>query len=348
MSPRVTYWTGTWDPAKEAISKEIESLRRGDRARAAVISYAPRQTTRWLRRDRVVRLTAPAWPLLRGMAMLIEPRGDVTHIFGGQSSWHLVRALGRRPILLTAVLPRGPHEALPHVRFARVVVEADDAVDEWLAAGVPRDRIEVVLPGIDVTHFDPAPPPRHEAGRFRLLFASTPSNPVEIEPRGIGLLVALARQRDDVEIVVPWRVWGPVDQARRALDALRPPANFVVTYEDAADMRRLYASVHATVACFAPGVGKTLPSFVLEGFAVGRPCLCTTTMSLAPIVAGEGAGVAVAREIAALMSGVDQLRASWPSYSERARALAVAKFDEQRFVAAYERLYSEIAAHGAV
>ena len=28
MPPRVTYWTGTWDPRQEAISKEVELLRR--------------------------------------------------------------------------------------------------------------------------------------------------------------------------------------------------------------------------------------------------------------------------------------------------------------------------------
>jgi glycosyltransferase involved in cell wall biosynthesis len=344
MPARVTYWTGTWDPVKEAISKEIQTLRRGARGRAPVVAFAPGQSTRWQPQARVLTLSPRAWPLLRAVAPFVESRGEVTHVFGGQVSWHLIRALGRRPMLLTAVVPQAGDERLPHVRFARVAVEADAAVAEWVAAGVPRDRIEVILPGVDVVHVTPAPAPVVAGDRMRLLFASTPADPAEIEPRGIGVLVELARQRPDVEIVIPWRRWGSVERAQAALGALRPPANFNVSFDAVVDMRRLYGSVHATIACFAAGVGKTLPSFVLEGFAAGRPCLCTTTMSLAPIVAGAGAGAAVARDAGALAAAVDRLRTSWTSWSERARDLAETSFDERRFVARYEQLYEEIAA----
>lgn len=343
MPPRVTYWTGTWDPVKEAISKEIETLRRGSRAGAPVVSFAPGQPRRWQRRASVLTLPDRAWMALRVLAPLVESRGDVTHVFGGQMSWHLIRALGRRPILLTAVVPQAGDERLPHVRFARVAVEADAAVAEWLAAGVPRNRIEVILPGVDLDHLRPAPAPAVPGDRLRLLFASTPSDPAEIEPRGIGVLIELARLRPELEIVVPWRRWGSIERARAALDGLRPPANFIVSFDAVVDMRRLYASVHATIACFAAGVGKTLPTFVLEGFAAGRPCLCTTTMSLAPIVAATGAGAAVARDPGALAIAADQLRSSWPAWSRRARELAESAFDERRFVARYEQLYEEIA-----
>ena len=56
MSPRVTYWTGTWDPAKEAISKELNALRVGTRTRAPVVSFAPDQPFRLNTADRVLML----------------------------------------------------------------------------------------------------------------------------------------------------------------------------------------------------------------------------------------------------------------------------------------------------
>jgi hypothetical protein len=139
----VTYWTGTWDPAKEAISKEVCALRSGRRAAAPVVAFAPAQRTRWRREDRVLTLSASAWPILRAAGALIEPRGDITHVFGGHFSWHLFRALGRRPILLTAVAAHAGGPRLPR-EPARVAVEIDAGVEEWLNAGVPRHRITIV------------------------------------------------------------------------------------------------------------------------------------------------------------------------------------------------------------
>jgi hypothetical protein len=48
--------------------------------------------------------------------------------------------------------------------------------------------------------------------------------PADIGPRGIPLLVELARHRPDVDIILPWRAWGDVDAAREVLGSLRPPA----------------------------------------------------------------------------------------------------------------------------
>ena len=54
LSPRVTYWTGTWDPAKEAISKEVNALRTGPRDPLRLSPFSlPAQGNQWRRRERV-------------------------------------------------------------------------------------------------------------------------------------------------------------------------------------------------------------------------------------------------------------------------------------------------------
>ena len=335
----MTYWTGTWDPAKEAISKEIAALRVGARARAPVVSISPGQSSRFDRRHRAVVLSGRAWPALRLIAAVVEPRADVTHIFGGQMSWHLVRALGRRPIVLTAVTSRTSDERLPHVNFARVVVQTADGIVEWLDAGVPRDRIEVLSPGIDLEWFVPAPPP---SGRFTLLFASTPSDAADLEGRGIPLLADLARHRPDIDVLVPWRQWGDLAAARRALQGLDPVPNFIVEHGDIVDMRTVFGRAHATIAPFAPGVGKTVPNFVIEGLASGRPCISTPGGGLASLIE-PGAGLVVARDVAALADAIDRVRDSWSDWSRRARQLAETSFNLVHVRARYDQIYREVA-----
>ena len=104
MPARVTYWTGIWDPTREAISKEVQTLRRAVQPSAPVVSLSAGQKSSISPRDRVIRLAGARWMTFRATAALIEPLGNVTHAFGAMNAWHLLRALGRRPIIFTAVL----------------------------------------------------------------------------------------------------------------------------------------------------------------------------------------------------------------------------------------------------
>jgi glycosyltransferase involved in cell wall biosynthesis len=337
MPARVTYWTGMWDPSREAISKEVNALRVGDRARAPVVSISPGQRAQLFARSRVLTLPVKLWPVLRAVAAIVEPLGDVSHVFGGQFSWHQIRALGRRPIILTAVVPRSGTERLPATTLAQVVVESEAAIDEWIEAGIPCNRIQVVYPGVDLEWYAPrARPPKP---RPSLIFASTPADPAELEPRGIELLVQLARHRRDIDVIVPWRSWGDVDAARRAVTALGPPDNFVVSFGDRADMRALYAQALATIACFAPGAGKTCPNFIVEGLACGRPAIVTPGVGLAREIARHQAGIVADRSVPALSAAVDALREGWPVLADRARALAERHFTVSGFRAGYDALY---------
>ena len=338
MPPRVTYWTGVWDPAKEAISKQVNALRTGSRRRAPVIAFAPGQSFQLAPRHRALVLPGRSWMALRGVAACIEPTGDISHVFGGRVSWHLLRALGRRPIVLTAVVATIGEADIP-ATLAHVVIETETAAEEWTRAGVPPQRMSLIRPGVDLDWFGMLP--AVESNRVSLLFASTPADPAEIDRRGIPLLVELARLRPDIDIVIPWRQWGDVAEARRRLEALRIPSNVIVTHDVIHDLRPHLARVHATVFCVEEGAGKSCPAFVIEGLAAGRPCV-TTSPELAPLIARAGAGVVAAGEPASLAAAVDNLRRDWVEYSARARQLAEAEFDLRIYRRQYDELYQKI------
>jgi glycosyltransferase involved in cell wall biosynthesis len=340
MPPRVTYWTGTWDPKKEAISKEINALRVGSRARSPVTAISSGQRSRLLFDQRVIQLSDRSWPALRVVAAAVEPCGHVTHIFGGRSSWHLLRALGRRPILITAAVAGDRSKAVPHVKIARVAVEASGLIKDWTDLGIERHRIEIIRPGIDLDWFHPVAP--RPSTPFTLLFASTPSEAGEIAARGIPLLVELARMRPDIRILVPWRQWGDEQKSRQMLADLRPSSNFLVTHDRVNDMREFYAKAHATIVCFHPGVGKASPNFVIEGLASGLPCVSTPGVGLAGDLLESGAGIVSADEVGALSQAIDALRASLPGFAARAVAVARDRFDVRKYLSRYEEIYTEL------
>ena len=340
MPVRVTYWTGVWDPAREAHSQLIAQLRGAHVPRRLVVSFSGGQRSWWRPRDGVYRLSGRRWGTMRVLASLIEPLGDVNHVFGSLGSWHLLRVVGRRPTLFTVTLPGAALDVALYRKVAFFAAETEDLATRLAALGVDGERVAVLHPGVDLCHFTRAPPPA--VSRFRLLFASSPAVPSEFERRGMPLLVELARRCRDIDVVIPWRCWDDPAETAAALRALDPPDNFRVVRRDFADMNEMYRQCHATVTCYARDFGKAAPHSILEGLACGRPALVTDTCGIAPLIAARGAGIAVPRDIESLVSGVAALRDELHVLSAGARALAEERFGLEHCREQYERLYRQL------
>ena len=337
MQPRVTYWTGVWHPTREAISKEVDLLRRRSGGLRPVVSFATGQQCEWLVHDRIIKLGGSQHALLHLMTATVERRGDVTHAFGAVSGWHMLRFLGRRPIVYTAALPGLALDRSLYEKVTVFAAESEPIAGTLVSAGVPAHKVEVIYPGIDLSAFVPAPAP--SPGRFRVLFASTPAHVDEFEARGIPLMAEVARRAPDVEIVLLWRNWGDRASARRALWTLDLPANLIVEMRDAPDMVDQYQRAHATICCYAAGFGKSCPNSVVEGLACGRPTILTDTVGTAGLIARHGAGAVVPRHVDGVLSAIRALEQDYDAFSRRARALAESHFGLDVFMNRYDELY---------
>lgn len=343
MPARVSYWTGVWEPAREALSKQVSALRLHVAPRSTVVSFASGQRTAWTPKEHVVRLAGSRNLSLRALAMLLEPRGDVTHVFGAVNSWHLLRAIGRRPVVFTVALPGPPLDQQLYANVSMFVAESEPLASTLRDAGLPRDRIRVIYPGVDLSCFSPRPTlPQNP---FRLLFASSPADPAEFAARGIPLLVDVARACADVQVVLLCRRWGSRNALDRTFATLALPPNVTVTWSDVADMANVYATSHATACLYQEHFGKSCPNSVVEGLACGRPAIVADTCGVAEIITRHAAGVAVSRTKEAVLGAIEMLRADYPGYARRARSMAEDLFDIDAFCRSYARLYEQLALH---
>lgn len=340
VPPQLTYWTGVWAPAQEAISKEVAALRCALSPRSPVVSFSAGQRTSPWARDRVVRLSGRRWIALRLLAAMLEPRGHLTHIFGAVDEWHFLRCLGRRPIIFTAVSPGKLLNGSLYEKVAIFVAETLPLARMLRRAGVPDGRVRVIYPGVDLHTYTsgPLPPPKP----FRLLFASSPAHPAEVDVRGIPLLIDLAHQKPDIELVLLWRRWPHERGAPRPLEGLSLPRNVRVEQCDAEGMPALYRSVHAVVCCYADGFGKSCPNSVIEGLACGRPALLANTCGISELVEERQAGVATRRTVDGLAAGAERLEAGIDAHARCARTLAEETFGLERFWKAYADVYREL------
>lgn len=341
MPPAVTYWTGIWDPTREALSKEVAALRATLSPRSPVVSFSRGQRTRLSPRGGVVRLSSNRWLLLRALAAAIEPMGRVTHVLGEFGPWHLLRAVGRRPVICTVAIDGPGIEKRLYDKVSVFAAETDSLARALIQAGVAPERVRVIYPGVDLRRFQPAPLP--SAPPLRLLFASTPANPAEFDARGIPLLIEAARQCPDVQVTLLWRQWGDLRSAARAFASLRLPSNVDVVHRDVENMTDVYNAAHATVCLYAKGFGKSCPQSIIESLACGRPVLITGSCGVAAVVEGSGAGVVVEPSVDEVIRGIRQLAGSIGQYGEAARAAAVKHFDVDVFCGRYRDLYRELA-----
>jgi len=58
MPSAVTYWTGVWQPGREALSNEVQVLRDLNGGRAPVVSFSSGQRSTVSIGERVIRLSA--------------------------------------------------------------------------------------------------------------------------------------------------------------------------------------------------------------------------------------------------------------------------------------------------
>jgi len=334
---------GIWEPHREALSSQVHAMREALAPGSPVVSFSAGQRSSVDFRGRVLRLSGRRDLLLRGLGAGLERFGRITHAFGSVDCWHFFKSLGRRPFLFTVSLPGRPLAPSLYAGVHRFVAETPVLAEHLRHAGVSPGRIEVVYPGIDLQRFSPSEVLR-ERRAFRIIFASTPSDPTEFEPRGIPLLIETARRRPEVEIVFLWRRWGNLPAAAAELERLRPPPNVTINSRDIPDMAAVYADADAVACCFAANFAKSAPNSVIEGLACGRPALLTDTCGIAPEVAAHSAGVGTPRAVDALVQGIDTLQANYPEFSRNARKLAERLFDRETCHREYARLYQQLGA----
>jgi glycosyltransferase involved in cell wall biosynthesis len=194
----------------------------------------------------------------------------------------------------------------------------------------------LVLPGVDLDHFEPRPEPQ---GRFTVLFASAPADPNEFESRGLPLLIACARAAPDVDFVLLWRDWGGSNRSERALLALSLPRNVHVVRRGRRSMPDIYGSAHAVACVYAEGFGKATPNSVIEALACGRPVIVGKGCGIASLIENGVAGAAIEPTVPAALDAIRALRDDWAGMASRGREIARQRFGLDRFLAAYAQAY---------
>ena len=322
------------------MSNEVQLLRDLHGGRAPVVSFSSGQRSMVSIGERVIRLSAERWRCCAPSPPRSSRARAVTHVFGALDEWHLLRAVGRRPVVFTVALPGRAIDPAMSRKVTAFAAETEPLAEALVRGGVPASQVSVVYPGVDLSYFS-------RNLRLRpIAFASSLRvvQPTRLNSPARHPVSRRARaRRPDVDIVLLWRSWGDRRAATAAFAALSPPSNVIIESRAGRSMPEAYRSAHATICCYEEGFGKSCPNSIVESAACGRPVIVNTTSGVASLVERTGAGVVVPRTVGAAAEAVDRLRDDYASYAARARALAVDTFDVDTFRARYCELYARLA-----
>ncbi len=342
----IAYWTtSSLEPEYEAVSKEVFLLARHFR-RSWIFSTSPHLLARFSWRHRCLGLTVKAYPLLRLIVPALERAFDVSHVYGHVSPWLFHKTLHRRPIVHT-VTESGDAPVTGFLeRCSAIVVQTAATRDQLLSLGVPRERLYLWYPGVDLDTFRPRPREREATGPVRILFATAPRTLEEIDPRGVRLLLrtaALDKQRLRLRFLYrPWRTgYTSLDATRQAIRDLQLE-NVELTNSAVDAMHDLYPGHDFTVIPYtAPGGGKECPASALESLACGVPVLVSSMCRFSKFIEENRCGAVFEPSPESLLHAVRDASSRHAELSRNARRAAEAHLDVRALLKGYERLYQE-------
>jgi glycosyltransferase involved in cell wall biosynthesis len=280
-------------------------------------------------------------PIVRPFLRLLERGFDINHVYTGLGDWHFLSILGRRPIVLTVTQRSVAADARLLSRVSHVVAESESLADTAHAAGIPRERISVMYPGVDLATFAALPPPPI-TGVWKCVFASSPENLSEVDTKGLSLLIEFARVEPSFELTVLWRPFGP--DSEKALQTIQPglPKNVRIHAGRIERIQDHYRDAHFSIAPFR-SVGKPCPNSVLEALAVGRPALVSTYTDIGSLLERDQAGLRFPPTIEGLTHAYRQLRLNYETMQPASRACAERHFDLAEVISHYRHIYESVA-----
>lgn len=263
----------------------------------------------------------------------------------------LRRVPRRRPVLQTLPASSGA-DALGGLlaRLDRVVVTSDSGRERLIAAGVGRDRVARIYPGVEIPAQQPGPPLER---RRSLLFAGDLDH--EVGERLIEVARAL-EQRPQWRLEIATRPKGE-DHARvrRRLDEVLGPAQAagrVRLLGEVPSMAELFDRAALQLYLASHAHNKVdIPFVLLEGMARGVPVAVVDAEpvgELLGVARAAGLDIGLSLDPRRFASAAEAIGATLDDTSrlvamaESARALARERFSAAEMAASYRHHYEEL------
>lgn len=338
VSPRIAFWTSSFQPDMEAVASEVACIRRHFQGSVA---WGISQRDGWvLSRKRGFGVPPSMHLVFRAATAALQHRYDINHVFGGLNDWFHLRAITKRPIAMTLAVHGSCNDVRLLDKIDQFVVEWPEGATVLRQHGVDAARIRLIYPPVDLENFYPIP---IKSEPFTALFASSPNRADQLQARGVYAILDAAAERPQIRFHLVWRPWGDSLEAVKKQITKRQLTNVELHCGRFLNMSHRYQQAHVTLAPFVHiETCKPTPNSLLESLACGRPVILSPQVGIADLVSEHRAGVVCTPLGERIIDALDEAYNSWTTMSKNARHLAETTFGCDTFLDRYRGMYDEL------
>jgi len=347
---KITYYAQRYRPEFEAISKEIELL-------SSHFSQTNETTIHNLHLDGLFNFKQKEirnsqnilsahffyYPFLFPFTYIQSKKNDLNHIYTSLGDLPYLNTLSLKNTILTAAASCKEEKIKKRLKklnqLKKIIVESEYQKKQLLELNVKEERIEIILPPVDLTKFSYTQPPKEQP--FTILYASCPTRKEDFEKRGITLITETAKEQKEIIFHLAWR--------NSALDEITTLtknnnlSNLKINNEIVKNMNQKYAQAHCTIIPYTQfdDFLKLIPNSAIESLAAGKPLLVSETTEIANIVKTAGCGIVFKPTKKGLSEAITLLQKNYSFYQKQCRKTAEKYFSKDLFLQKYETIYQE-------
>ncbi len=355
---RIIYYAQRYRPEFEAISKEIQLL-------SSHFSQTNETKIHDLHLDGLFNFTLKKnflsahflyYPFLIPSTHNQSKKTDINHIYTSLGDLPYLNILNLKNTILTAAASCSEEKIkkrLPKLQqLKQIIVESEYQEKQLLKLNIPKEKITIIHPPVDLTRFSYQEPEKIELSEqkqqkkqpFTILYASCPTRKEDFEKRGINLIAAVAKEEESTEIVfdLAWRS-GALKEINQLVEK-NNLKNIHINNEIVADMNTKYGKAHCTIIPYTQfdDYLKLIPNSAIESLAAGKPILVSEKTEMANIVKKTGCGIVFEPTSKGLSDAIKKLRKNYSFYQKQCRKTAQQYFSKDLFLEKYTKIYKEL------
>lgn len=329
---RVFYLTHEYRPEFESVAKEIASLRNSFSGTVYELDNLTRRGNKYTRR------------INRCLPYLLEKTCHISHIYYPRLLDFSPILYLRKPKVYSVVARYLGYPNREEMRNAVPIIEMMDQVvtadfeDEEILHEWGLNNVQTILPGVEIDKFEYG---ASHSKSFKILMASSPWVPQQIEEKGIGILLDAVKELSTVDVIFLWR--GVCLQEMKDLIRFKEVKDKVSVINEAANVPFLMKEINTTIAPFRTYENcRAYPTSIIESLAAGKPVIVSDQIPISAIIEREECGVVVKPTKEGIVAGFENLRLKYQQYQKNCIRTAQKYFSHKRLLRDYAALYQKI------
>lgn len=337
--PEIIYLVQKFRPDLEGTSKEVDTLRQHFKSKVHDLHLGSILSFKF--KKELFSYHFLFYPFCAPF-LYFKTRSKITHIYTTLRDRPYLPLFNGPRTVLTSTNHFTAQRLRPWRRYLKkvhkIVVESPLQMEELLRLGLPKEKIELIYPSVDLDAFSY----QKTGGTFKILNASCPSRVSDLKKRGIFLLMEADSMLTDTTIDVLWRV-GEYQKFQRMVQG--KIFNCLQVKEHIAEnMNEMYAAHHCTIipyTCFDELL-KLIPNSAMESLAAGKPLLVSSQTGIAEMVRKEHCGVVFEPTAEKLLEAIEVMKENYFEYQHNCRKTAEKYFSQEQFLKKYGQIYAQI------